>query len=502
MLHFRALFAILLSGILLVGCGGDNVFSPSIVTEAEAPIVDPDTGEPVAAAPLSISTSTLPSGAMGIGYVALLNANGGVPPYSWAIDGALGLPDGVDLASNGIISGTPTESGIFNFAVRVTDAADISRLGVFGVSVSTPSAPSISTSSLGNWTLDVSNTVLLEASGGALPYTWSLAAGDLPDGVGIGTNGWLSGIPTESGTFAFIVALEDNNQAVTYRQFSLVVEAPSAPTINAVSGDTLAIAKVGVSYAYMLRASGGIGPYLWTDEGGMPPGLTLDLATGILSGVPMTSGEYILTVSVEDANNEVGLMQFTIVVTDADVPAITTTALPEAELGVLYAAILETDSDFGPFEWAVVANSLPVGLDIADSANGIITGTPTQAGAYSFVVSLEDNNGNIAYALLHMVVNGPGEIVIHADDVTSPGTVGNPYIAILTAQGIASDEYAWNVIGDLPSGLTLEGANQQTATLQGVPDTADTYTFIIELEVGGAGDSGYVDHKQFTITIN
>jgi hypothetical protein len=70
--------------------------------------------------PLSITTSSLPAGVIGIPYTATLAAAGGTPPYSWA---AAGLPAGLMISTSGQITGTPTTMGTSTVAVTVTDSA-------------------------------------------------------------------------------------------------------------------------------------------------------------------------------------------------------------------------------------------------------------------------------------------------------------------------------------------------------------------------------------------
>jgi hypothetical protein len=84
----------------------------------------------VQAAPLAITTSTLPNGTVNTSYSTTLAATGGTPPYSWAITTG-SLPSGLALnAGTGVISGTPVSSGTFNFTAQVTDHSNSTQTAI------------------------------------------------------------------------------------------------------------------------------------------------------------------------------------------------------------------------------------------------------------------------------------------------------------------------------------------------------------------------------------
>jgi hypothetical protein len=80
-------------------------------------------------APLSIVDEPLPALDAGVDFHTLLHAKGGVPPYLWSLaDGD--LPDGLTLTPDGLLSGRPTRSGSFAFALKVEDSAQPARAAI------------------------------------------------------------------------------------------------------------------------------------------------------------------------------------------------------------------------------------------------------------------------------------------------------------------------------------------------------------------------------------
>jgi hypothetical protein len=72
--------------------------------------------------PLAVATTSLPNGVLNAAYPStVLEASGGVPPFTWTLTSG-SLPTGLNLVANGTISGTPTATGTFDFTVQVTDS--------------------------------------------------------------------------------------------------------------------------------------------------------------------------------------------------------------------------------------------------------------------------------------------------------------------------------------------------------------------------------------------
>ncbi len=183
------------------------------------------------------------------------------------------------------------------------------------------------------------------------------------------------------------VTLDTNNAALCSVGCPAIILAPAS----------LPNGGVGMAYSQTLTASGGTAPYSFNVvSGALPPGLTLT-PSGVLAGVPSTSGSFTFTVTATDANGCAGSQTYMIVINATMCTTITVspTSLPAANVGVAYNQTLTASGGTAPYTFIVVSGALPPGLTL--SPTGMLTGTPSSAGNFVFTVRATDAAGCVGF---------------------------------------------------------------------------------------------------------
>ncbi|HEY1718482.1 MAG TPA: Ig domain-containing protein [Verrucomicrobiae bacterium] len=191
-----------------------------------------------AATPLQITTTSLPNGTNGTFYSQTLQASGGQTPYSWAIADYSALPSNLALATNGVLSGTLSDTAdTYYFDVIVTDAAANSITNTLSLTVVNPPLPPlvITNTSLPNGNLGVPYSAQLGATGGQSPYYWDYALGSQNlslIGLSLNSSGLISGTPTTNRVFSFKVQVTDSNVSDPPTNKVLSITVNSKPVLS------------------------------------------------------------------------------------------------------------------------------------------------------------------------------------------------------------------------------------------------------------------------------
>jgi hypothetical protein len=390
--------------LLASGVNSDSVAVPN--SEVFYPLAAP--------ASIAITAPALPNAVQNKPYTQLFLEFGGVGNLTWSVASGA-LPPGLTLGAAGVLTGTPTASGTFAFAVTVVDSASPAKTAASGTLTLTVSAAAatlvFAPQTLPTALTSAAYTSSIVASGGTPPYSFVVTSGALPSGITLATSGAFSGTATAVGSFSFGVTVTDSSappQTAT-QSFTMQGANPLAVTTTALPGGT-----AGSPYSANISTTGGVLPVGFAvTAGALPPGLSLSLAatppqTATLTGTPTLAGAYTFTVTAADSASPVesAPQSYSITIVPAVVPPanVVFSVSPQNSIeGQVLAgapvSVIVTDSTNTPIANAAVSIGLNGAPPCAAAAlGGTLTQTTDAAGTATFP-DLTINRGQYGFAL-------------------------------------------------------------------------------------------------------
>ncbi len=286
------------------------------------------------------------------------------------------------------------------------------------------------------------------------------------------------------------------------------------PGLLAIATSALPTGTVNQPYAAVVGGSGGVTPYTWSLAAGsppLPPNLTLDAATGAITGFPTVVGTTALVFRLEDESIPSQVMEKSLSLTIVTTPqplSITTTSLPDGVVNQPYPQTsLQASGGIQPYTWSV-SPALPNGLSLNVPAAGMITGTPisgsngTTTHTFTVLDSAAPFNQSATKQLSLKINAAPAPLAIAtpAGTTLTAARVGRNYS--YTMQGTGGIlPYTWSITPALPAGLTLNASTGAITGRVGSNVTPGIYPLTITLKDSFL-PTNQTKTKQVTLTVN
>ncbi|MEP7341619.1 MAG: putative Ig domain-containing protein, partial [Acidobacteriota bacterium] len=428
---------------------------------------------------VTLTPASLPNAEGGTPFNQQLTASPAGGNYNFSLASGL-LPPGINLSPAGLLSGTTTQTGVFNFRVSVAGfAGQCTTFRDYVLLVSGCAPVTVTPASLSNGTVGAAYSQTVSAAG---VYNFSVTSGALPPGLMLNAaNGSLTGTPTTAGSFNFRIAATAGSCSGA-RDYTVTINCAGL-TLGALANGT-----AGNSYNQSISVSPA-GSYSFSlQSGNLPSGLSLNPTTGVISGLPTVAGTYNFTVKAQTANGCAATQSYALQIT---CPAVTLSALATPTLNSSFNQTVTASPSGGSYSFAITAGVLPAGLSL-NPATGAINGTPTTAGAYNFTITATGFGACTGSRAYTGTISGSSCPTITLADLPG-GQPSQIYSNSVTASPSGTYSYAVTS-GSLPPGLTLYGS---FGLLYGYPTSAGTFSFTIT----ATDANNCTGIKQYSLTI-
>jgi large repetitive protein len=449
----------------------------------------------IATVPPSITSTSTPSVNVP-GTYSYTAAASGTPAPTLSVTS--GLPTWATFnTTTNVLSGTPTgadqgTSAAITITATNTVGADATQVFTIDVNAA-PTVTSVAVPTTGADTILYTHTFI---SDGFPAATYSIT------GLPLTTSNWLAFTPgtgvltgtpgtIDVGTTGTITLTATNSVGSVSEPFTISVSStPTPPTIT--STPPAGTIVVPTPYSYDVNATGTPAPTYTATPLPASGWLTINAATGVLSGTPAGSDSQVVPTITVTASNGVGAPSTqTVDITVNASPAFTSGAVPAAQRNVAYAGHTFTASGFPAPTFSITSGTLPTGMTFVA---GALAGTPTDPGASVPLTITATNAGGTANSVINLAVNEPPTVTSAGAPAGEIGVVYAGHTFVATGFPVPT----WSLTtGTLPTGLTLAGAALSgTPTGAGSGGVSGTLTFTATNGVGAD------DTSVFTITIN
>lgn len=376
-----------------------------------------------------------------VGQADSLQLAGSDPKGDVLTYSASGLPPGLALmASTGYISGTPTTAGSYAVTARAGDGVlTASQTFTWTVTAKDTTAPvvtitgptSASTYTAAAMTLPLSGTA--SDGTGVTQVTWVNSRGG--SGTASGTTSWSVGaIALQAGSNLLTVTARD--AAGNSSSDTLTVTVNNAPALASVPNQSSAI---NLATTLQLAGSDPNGDTLTYSATGLPAGLAVAAASGLISGTPTKAGTYTVTASVSDGSHSASRsFTWTITAPDTTAPAISITKPTTAATRTTATLTIDlsgTASDNVGVTRVTWSNDRGGSGTATGTTSWSVTGIALQPGANLLTVTAFDAAGNTRTDVLTVTFTNPVRIVSLTADKPSPQPVGSTITFTVVAAG-------------------------------------------------------------------